>query len=323
MSAERSPPETSRGADSSSSETSGGPDGHRAGFCALLGPPNVGKTTLLNRLVGRELGIVTAKAQTTRRRLVGIFTAEDGQIVFVDTPGMLEPANLLQESMRAEAEQARRGADLGVYVADAGSAAGREEARELGGRPGPPSVLCLNKTDLLEEGAVEELVAGMAAAGWETVVPTVATRGEGVEELRSAVMERLPPSPPLYPPDQITTAPLRFFAAEFVREACLRQLEQEVPYAIGVEVEAFRESEEPVYIAAMIHVERSSQKGIVIGREGRRIRSIGIEARERLEAFLGEQVYLDLRVKVLPGWRKRRDRLARLGHGPRDEQGGR
>lgn len=295
-------------------DASGSGGEHRAGFCALVGLPNVGKTTLLNRLVGRELGIVTPKAQTTRRRLRGIFSDDRGQAVFVDTPGLLEPSNLLQRSMQWEAELAREGADLVVYVADAGYEPSLDAARGLAGRAAPSAILCLNKMDRVEREAGETLASEMAGAGWERVVPTVAVHGRGVEELRSAVLGRLPLSPPLYPPDQISTAPLRFFAAEFVREACFRQLAQEVPYAVGVEVESFREEEEPVYIGALIHVERSSQKGIVIGEGGRRIRSIGIEARERLEDFLGERVYLDLRVKVLPKWRKRRDRLARLGY---------
>lgn len=294
---------------------------HRAGFCALVGLPNVGKTTLLNRLVGRDLGVVTPKAQTTRRRLRGIFSDERGQAVFVDTPGRLEPSNLLQHSMQWEADQAREGADLVVYVADAGYGPSLEAARELAGHAAPSDVLCLNKMDRVEEEDGERLASELAGAGWEAVIPVVAVRGQGVEELRSAVLERLPPSPPLYPPDQISTAPLRFFAAEFVREACFRQLAQEVPYAVGIEVESFREGEEPVYIGALIHVERSSQKGIVIGEGGRRIRGIGIEARERLEDFLGERVYLDLRVKVLPKWRKRRDRLARLGYRLPDGKG--
>lgn len=300
----------------------GAAEDHRAGFCALLGLPNVGKTTLLNRLVGRELGVVTAKAQTTRRRLRGIFTGEDGQVVFVDTPGLLEPSNLLQRSMREEVEEARRGADVVVCVADAGWPASLEAAREMCEASDSPALLCLNKMDRVDRETGERLVAEAIASGPAAVVPTVATRGDGVKALRREVLARLPPSPPLYPPDQIATAPLRFFAAEFVREACLRQLEQEVPYAVAVEIEEFRETEEPVYIGGVIHVERSSQKGIVIGRGGRRIRSIGIEARERLEAFLGERVYLDLRVKVLEKWRKRRDRLARLGYRPPDGKGG-
>lgn len=298
-----------------SGELPGGAVGeHRAGFCALLGLPNVGKTTLLNRLLGRDLGIVTPRSQTTRRSLVGIWSGDEGQAVFVDTPGVLEPSNLLQRSMRAETEEARRGADLVVYVADAGYQPSLQAARTLAGRPDLPYVLCLNKVDRVDGETRARLASEMTEAGWEAVVPVAANRGEGVERLRGTVLERLPVSPPLYPRDQIATAPLRFFAAEFVREACFGQLEQEVPYAVGVEVEAFREEEQPVYIGAVIHVERSSQKGIVIGQGGRRIRSIGIEARERLEDFLCEQVYLDLRVKVLPKWRKRRDGLARLGY---------
>lgn len=294
---------------------------HRAGFCALLGPPNVGKTTLLNRLVGQDLGIVTRKAQTTRRRLLGIWSGDEGQVVFVDTPGILEPSNLLQRAMQGETEQARQGADVAVCVADAGYPPSLDAARQMAGGTGLPSILCLNKVDRVDEATRERLASELVEAGWEAVVSTVATRGTEVETLRRAVLDRLPPSPPLYPRDQISTAPLRYFAAEFVREACFRQLAQEVPYAVAVEVEAFRETEEPVYIGAVIHVERASQKGIVIGRGGRRIRSIGIEARERIEELLGEKVYLDLRVKVLPKWRKRRDRLARLGYRLPEEKG--
>ena len=281
----------------------------------------MGKTTLLNRLVGQELGIVTPKAQTTRRRLLGIWSGEEGQIVFVDTPGVLEPSNLLQRAMQGETDKAREGADVALYVADAGHPPSLEAAREAAGPSGLPSVLCLNKVDRVDGETRERLVAEMSEVGWEAVVPTVATRGRGVERLRETILERLPPSPPLYPPDQLSTAPLRHLAAEFVREACFRQLSQEVPYAVAVEVEAFREAEEPVYIGAVIHVERASQKGIVIGKGGRRIRSIGIEARERIEELLGEKVYLDLRVKVLPKWRKRRDRLARLGFRLPEEKG--
>lgn len=286
---------------------------HRAGFCALAGRPNVGKTTLLNRLVGVELGAVSPRAQTTRVRLRGISTRPEAQVVFVDAPGLLEARNPLQRGMRSEAEEALAGADVRVLVVDAGRPH-TLEAVERVAAPGDESVvLCLNKVDRLPQERLESVLDELGRR-WRAVVPTVATEGGGVEELRRAVIHRLPLSPPLYPEDQIATAPLRFFAGEFVREACFRQLEEEVPYSIAVEVEEFREDEEPVYISAVIHVERPSQKGIVIGRGGRRIRSIGTEARERIEAFLGRGVYLDLWVKVLPKWKKRPGELERLGY---------
>lgn len=291
-----------------------GGEEHRAGFCALVGLPNVGKSTLFNRLVNEPLAVVTPKPQTTRRRLRGIWTEEAGQAIFVDTPGLLDPRYPLQRAMRAEADRAAADADLIVHVVDAGYEPSVETARAGPSRTDPPPVLCLNKVDRLETSDRERMAAELSGAGWGPVVPTVATEGQGVERLRRAVLDRLPPSPPLYPSDQIATDPVRDFVGSFVREACFRQLSEEVPYSVAVEVEQFREDDEPLYISASLYVERSSQKGIVIGDGGRRIRSIGTKARRRIEAFLDRDVYLDLHVKVLHKWRKRRAELARLGY---------
>ena len=290
------------------------PPEHRAGFCAIAGRPNVGKTTLLNRLVGVELGAVTPKAQTTRQRLHGIWSDGATQIVFVDTPGLLEVRNPLQASMRAEAEEALSGADVAVLVADAGRRSTLEAVSSVAERGRERCVLCLNKVDTVQPATTRSLVEE-ARERWTAVVTTVATEGRGLGELRRAVRERLPASPPLYPEDQLATAPLRFFAEEFVREACFLQLSEEVPYSVAVRVEAFREEEDPLYISAVIYVERSSQKGIVIGEGGKRIRSIGTEARRRIEGFLERPVYLDLWVKVLPKWRKKEQEFRRLGFG--------
>lgn len=299
-----------------------GDDGFRAGFCALAGLPNVGKSTLLNRLVGDDLAIVTPKAQTTRRRLRGIYTDDGHQAIFVDTPGLLEPRYLLQEAMREEALRALRDADVRVWVVDAGYPPSVDAARERGDRDAEADLLCLNKVDRVSEERRDELEAAFRRAGWEEVVATVAADGRGVEELREAVLRRLPASPPLYPADQVATAPVREFAAEFVREACFRELEEEVPYSVAVAVEEFRESDEPLYISAVVYVERSSQKGIVIGEGGRMVRRIGTAARERIEAFLGRHVYLDLWVKVRPKWRKKESELARLGFEVPERKGG-
>lgn len=294
---------------------SGPPDGeHRAGFCALVGLPNVGKSTLLNRLVDERLAIVTPKPQTTRRSLRGIWSSDRAQVIFVDTPGLMEPRYPLQAAMRAEAERAAADADVTVHVVDAGYGPSLEAAGDPALRPDRPAVLCLNKVDRVEASELEAIVEELSAAGWEEIVATVATRGRGIDPLREAVIRRLSASPPLYPRDQLATDPVRSFVASFVREACFRQLSEEVPYSVAVEVEQFREEEEPVYISASVHVERSSQKGIVIGDGGERIRDIGTEARERIESLLGRKVYLDLRVKVLHKWRKKRGQLARLGY---------
>lgn len=285
----------------------------RAGFCAIVGLPNVGKSTLLNRLTGYRLAAVTPKAQTTRRRLRGIYTDATHQAVFVDTPGLLEPRYSLQEAMRAEAMEVLEGADLVLYVVDVGyepsiEAAARTDIPEAG-----PAILCLNKADLVSREEVDRLSAEFAGGDWDEVSTTVATEGRGVDRLRDAVLHRLPPSPPLYPPDQIAVAKMRYFVEEFVRETCMEELEEEVPYSVAVEVEEYREESEPLYISASLYVERSSQKGIVIGEGGSMIRRIGTRSREKVERFVERRVYLDLRVKVLPKWRKRRDKLARLG----------
>lgn len=298
---------------------------HRAGFCALAGLPNVGKSTLLNALVGARLSIVTPKPQTTRKRLRGIYSNGRGQIVFVDTPGLLRPRYALQAGMREEAERAIRDPDTDVlvYVVDCGYSPSLEAARSFERPPSPEAILCLNKIDRAEPGQVEEWAREFGAEGWGRIVPTRADDGTGVEELRDAVLDRLPESPPLYPPEELSTATLRELAAESVREACFELLEEEVPYSVAVQVEEFREDEEPLYIGATLHVERNSQKGIVIGESGRMIREIGSRARPRIEELVGRQVYLDLWVKVLENWKKRPGALARLGlPEPKEEQSG-
>lgn len=297
-------------------------DGHRAGFCALAGLPNVGKSTLLNRLVGADLSIVTARPQTTRRRLRAIYTDEGHQAIFVDTPGLVEPRYRLHKTMRADARRALRDADVRAWVVDAGFRPSVEAALELEAPDPEADVLALNKADRVDGDRRDELAERFADAGWTAVVATVATEGTGVERLRDEVLRRLPASPPLYPEDQLATAPVRRFAADFVHEACFRELEEEVPYCVAVSVEEYRESEEPLYIAADVFVERGSQKGIVIGEGGRMIRRIGASARERIEAFVGRKVYLDLRVKVLPKWRKKKSELERLGLEAPDRKGG-
>ncbi len=292
----------------------------------------MGKSTLLNRLIGQKLSIVTPKAQTTRQRLLGIYSDEGHQAVFVDTPGMLEPRYLLQERMRQEADRAIADADLVLYVADAGYAPSVEHALALAGSDDGPStegrhspgerpwVLCLNKVDRVTPEERWEIQARLDGPPWDVLVPTVATEGLGVEELKTEVLRRLPPSPPLYPPDDLAVAPLRFFVAEIIRETVFERLAAEVPYAAAVTIEEYREPEEegkPVYIDAVIHVERPSQKGIVIGSGGKMIRRIGTEARVKIAEFTGRRVYLDLRVKVLRNWRRREGALKLLGFRPK------
>lgn len=275
----------------------------------------MGKSTLLNRLVGERLSIVTSKPQTTRRRTVGIFTDEAHQAVFVDTPGLLDPRYPLQRSMRAEAIGALEGADVVVAVVDAGfeDSLAWAEKREL--TPEAHNILCINKIDRIGESGLTALLDRFAAGGWQAVLPTAATTGAGVEELRRAILERLPESPPFYPEDELSDAPVREFVGELVRETCFEELSQELPYSIAVRVEEFKERgpEHPLYIEATVFVERESQKGIVIGSGGRMIRGIGTRARVKAEEFLGRRVFLQLRVKILPNWRKQHKYLRVLG----------
>lgn len=290
----------------------------RAGFVALVGLPNVGKSTLLNRLIGTRLSIVTPRAQTTRKRVLGLYTDDAHQAAFLDTPGLLDPRYRLQEAMREEARGALLDADVTVYIADAGFEPSLEAARGFSVPGDVPALLCLNKVDRVDEDERRGLVAELAHERWGGVVPTVATTGQGVETLRSAVLERLPESPALYPSDDLSDAPVRFFVAELIRETCFEMLTQEVPYSVAVRVDEYRDRGEGnrLYVAATLFAERDSQKGILIGEGGSRIRAIGTAAREKIETFLERPIYLDLRVKVLAHWRKRDDRLRMLGFRP-------
>lgn len=287
----------------------------RSGFVALVGLPNVGKSTLVNALTGETLSIVTARPQTTRQRVTAILTTPGHQAVFVDTPGLLEPRYLLHESMQAEARGGALDADVLVYVADLGYERSLEHAAAYVPATSPRTVLCLNKRDRVDAGAADTVVAAFEATGdWEAVIPTTGTTGEGIDALRDAILQRLPPGPAYYPEDEVATAPTRFFVAEKIREICFEELGEELPYSLAVGIEEYREGSDPLYIAATIFIERESQKGIVIGKGGRTVRRIGIRARESIEAFTGERVYLDLRVKVLANWRKNPSKLKLLGY---------
>lgn len=287
----------------------------RAGFVAIVGLPNVGKSTLLNAFLGERLAAVTPKAQTTQRRLRGIYSDTTSQAVFIDTPGLIEPRYTLHRSMREEALSALDDADVALAVADAGFEPSLEWAEEFGRSIRIRRILCLNKVDRVEASRAAELREGFAGGGWDGVHGTCATRGEGVREVLGALLERLPESPPLYPVDELSDAPVRDFVGEMIRETCLEELADEVPYAVAVRIEEFRErpGDKPTYIEAVVFVEKESQKGIVVGAGGRTIRKLGTRSRTKIERFLGRRVYLQLRVKVLPNWRKKTHHLRVLG----------
>jgi GTPase len=289
----------------------------RAGLVALVGRPNVGKSTLLNALVGEKLSIVTPREQTTRERVLGILTEGGVQMVFVDTPGLLEPRYLLQESMLAEALVAVADGDVVLLLLDPTQSEapvpGGDALERLRSR-GPRLRVAVNKADVAEGEQVEVLRSwSRSTLGVDAAVISAVT-GEGLPELRETLESMLPVSPFLYPEDELAAQPVRFFVEELIRETIFEEYGQEVPYATAVRIEEYREAEDPVYIRARVFVERDSQKGILIGRAGEAIKRLGIRAREKIESFTGRAVYLDLWVKPLPGWRKKRTHLKRLGY---------
>ncbi|MGH7615782.1 MAG: GTPase Era [Gemmatimonadaceae bacterium] len=283
----------------------------KAGIVTVVGKPNAGKSTLLNRIVGQKLSIVSAKPQSTRDRIVGIRTEGDVQMIVFDTPGLLNPKYPLQRAMRGAALAALDDADVILHLTD-GTESTIDDlmaVAQLDAAPRAPVILAINKADLLTETRRRELAAERPDA-----LILSATTGAGVDALLDALAARLPESPFLYPEDEVSTQTLRFFAGELIRETALDQLDDEVPYSIACEIEEFRESQSPVYIRAILHVERDSQKQIIIGAGGQRIRAIGRTAREKIEPLVDAPVYLDLWVKVLPNWRRNAQALQRFGY---------
>jgi GTP-binding protein Era len=282
-----------------------------AGIVSVVGRPNAGKSTLLNRIVGQKLSITSPKPQSTRDRIIGIQTTDDAQMVMVDTPGLLDPRYALQRAMRATALRALGDADVIVYVTDAeeGAPPPLAEAAKLDAPPTAPVITAANKIDALTAAQRRALLNARP-----DLMPISALTGEGVDDLLQAIIAKLPESPFLYPEDEVGTQSLRLIASELIREKPLEQLEEEVTYSVACEIEEFREDRSPVYIRAVMYVERESQKGILIGHRGARIRDIGRAARGKIESLIDAPVYLDLRVKVLANWRRNEKALRRFGY---------
>ena len=287
----------------------------RAGTVALVGLPNAGKSSLLNRLLGSKLSIVTPFAQTTRERVVGIDSRDGVQMVFIDTPGIVRPAYLLHRSLIELVEETIADADVVVLVTDGSRAAPELDPAVVAGLRGAPRrvIVAVNKADVAAE---TQLSTHSRWAQDTLAVPALAVSaetGEGVEALRSEIGRRLPESPFLYPEDDLSSQPVRFFVAELIRETVFERYAEEIPYAVAVRIEDFQEGADPVVIRATILVERPSQKGILIGKRGAAMRELGTIARTKIESFLGTHVFLELWVKVLPKWRKNPVELRRLG----------
>lgn len=291
---------------------------HKAGFVNIVGNPNVGKSTLMNQLVGERISIATFKAQTTRHRIMGIVNTEEAQIVFSDTPGVLKPNYKLQESMLAFSESALTDADVLLYVTDVVESPEKnadflEKVRKMT----TPVLLLINKIDQSDQQRLGELVErwhGLLPQA--EILPLSAKNKFGVDLLLKRVVELLPPSPPYFDKDQLTDKPARFFVSEIIREKILLYYDKEIPYAVEVRVERFKESEQQIHINAVIYVERESQKGIVIGHQGIALKKVNTEARKALEKFFGKSVYLETFVKVDKDWRQSKHELDSFGYNP-------
>lgn len=290
---------------------------HKSGFVNIVGNPNVGKSTLMNSLVGERISIITSKAQTTRHRIMGIVNTEDMQIVYSDTPGVLQPHYKLQESMLGFSRSALVDADILLYVTDTVETADKHsDFLEKVATETVPVIVVINKIDLLkgqeELEALTEKWKGLLPKA--EIIPISAMLRFNIDTLLARIKELLPESPPFFDKDALTDKPARFFVTEIIREKILLTYEKEIPYACEVMVETFKESDRQIDISAVIYVERESQKGIVIGRGGASLKKVGTLARKDIEAFFGKKVFLQLFVKVEKDWRNREKKLRSFGY---------
>lgn len=292
-------------------------ENHRAGFVNIVGNPNVGKSTLMNDLVGERVSIITAKAQTTRHRIMGIVNTDDYQIVFSDTPGVLSPKYKLQKSMLDFSEGALTDADILLYVTDVVEDPEKNaEFLAKVAKENIPVLLVINKIDLLK--GQDDLIA--IVTRWKErlpnaeIFPTSAKEHFNVKNLMARIVDLLPECPPYFGKDALTDKPARFFVTEIIREKILLNYDKEVPYSVEVIVEKFDESDDAIHIMAVIYVERDSQKGIIIGRGGSMLKKVGVDARKDIATFFGKRIYLEMFVKVEPNWRNRENKLRSFGY---------
>ena len=291
---------------------------HKAGFVNIVGNPNVGKSTLMNQLVGERISIATFKAQTTRHRIMGIVNTPEAQIVFSDTPGVLKPNYKLQESMLAFSESALQDADVLLYVTDVVENPGKnKDFLEKVARMTVPILLLINKIDQSDQKTLGDIVEN-----WHELLPNAeilpvsAKNKFGIDLLLKRILELLPDSPPYFDKDQLTDKPARFFVSEIIREKILLYYDKEIPYSVEVSVEQFKEDEKHIHINAVIYVERDSQKGIIIGHQGVALKKVSTESRKALEKFFGKSIFLEVFVKVDKDWRSSERELNHFGYNP-------
>ncbi len=298
---------------------------HKAGFVSILGNPNVGKSTLMNKIVGERLSIITSKAQTTRHRIRGIVSGEDHQVVFSDTPGIIDAAYKLHEGMMNFVSSSLQDADVVLYLTEVGAEKALEREKENESlnhkileklaRFDIPVFLVINKIDTIEQDDLDEVIEV-----WKKVLPNAlirpvsALKGAFVPQLFQEILENMPESPAYFPKDELTDLPMKFFIAEIIREKIFIYYKKEVPYSCEVEIESFKEEEEIVRIRALIYVARKSQKGILIGHQGKALKRLGTEARMSIQDFLQKKVFLETFVKVEDNWRNTERGLKRFGY---------
>jgi len=288
---------------------------HKAGFVTIAGKPNVGKSTLMNQLVGEKLSIITSKAQTTRHRILGIISGDDFQVVYSDTPGILNPKYELHKSMMKFVSQSVDDADLILFVTDLYEKFNEEPQFHMLSKGNVPVIMVINKIDLAKEGQIEQ-----TKEYWkkliqpQKIIEVSALNGVNIDLLFQEIINFLPEHPAYYPKEEMTNKPERFFVAEIIREKIFQNYKKEIPYSCEVNIEEFKEDENIIRIRAIIYVERKSQRGILLGHKGERMKKVGIASRMDIENFFGKKVFLEQYIKVEPDWRKNPNKLNRFGY---------
>jgi GTP-binding protein Era len=288
---------------------------HQAGFVNIIGKPNVGKSTLINALTGEKISIITHKAQTTRQRIIGIVNDENYQVVFSDTPGMMQPHYKLQEAMMKEVESAFEDADILLYLVEIGETVEQEEVINKIKGTKIPVIVVINKIDLTDQPTLESKIRQ-----WQQVfpdadiIPVSALRKANLQSVFASILAKLPESPAYYDKDTLTDKTTRFFVAEKIREKILLNYRKEIPYSVEIAVDQFKESEGLIHIIAYIFVARESQKAIILGHQGQAIKRVGIQSRIELEEWLGKKIFLELSVKVIKDWRNSENELKKFGY---------